>query len=125
MIFAGAVLLIAGIMRVFDAIWAFIYDGPVVNNLHGAIFGHSLTTYGVVWLIVGAILILAGVFLLSPLGVPTKIARWVGIVASAIAGITAVAWLPYYPVWSLVYIGIAVAVIYGLTAHFDEDALTS
>jgi hypothetical protein len=30
--------------------------------------------------------------------------------------------MPYYPVWSLIYIGIAVMVIYGLTAHFGEAA---
>jgi hypothetical protein len=32
--------------------------------------------------------------------------------------------MPYYPIWSLVYIGIAVVVIYGLTPHFDEEAVT-
>jgi hypothetical protein len=119
--FSGVVLLIAGIMRVIDAIWALIHNGPVVDNLHGAIFGHSLTTYGIVWLIVGAILIFAGTLLLSPVGVTGKIARWVGIVAASVAAITAATWLPYYPVWSLIYIGIGVAVVYGLSAHFEEQ----
>jgi hypothetical protein len=91
-----------------------------VDNLHDAIFGHSLTTYGIVWLIVGAILIFAGVFILSPVDVTAKIARWVGIVAASIAAITAAAWMPYYPVWSLIYIGIGVVIVYGLAAHFDE-----
>jgi hypothetical protein len=122
--FSGVVLLFTGIMRVFDAIWAFIYDGPVVNDLHNALFGHSLTTYGVVWLIVGAILIFAGIFILSPVGVTTQVARWVGIVAAAIAAVTAVTWMPYYPVWALIYIGIAVIVIYGLAARFEEEAVT-
>jgi hypothetical protein len=36
--------------------------------------------------------------------------------------ITAVSWLPYYPVWSLVYIGLSVLVIYGLLAHYDDRA---
>jgi hypothetical protein len=125
LIFSGAVLLIAGIMRVFDAIWALIHTGPVVDNLHDAIFGHSLTTYGIVWLIVGAILIFAGVFLLSPVGITAKIARWVGIVAASIAAITAATWMPYYPVWSLVYIGLGVVVVYGLSVHFDEETVDS
>jgi hypothetical protein len=122
LVFAGVVLLFTGVMRVFDGIWALIYDGPVVDNLHGGIFGHSLTTYGIVWVIVGAVLIFAGSFLLSPLGVASTIARWIGIVGGAILAITAVTWMPYYPVWSLIYIGIGVAVVYGLTAHFDEAA---
>jgi hypothetical protein len=31
--------------------------------------------------------------------------------------ITAIAWMPVYPVWSLVYILIGIFVIYGLAAH--------
>jgi uncharacterized membrane protein HdeD (DUF308 family) len=58
--FSGVVLIVAGIMRVLDAIWAFRYNGPVVDNLHEAVFGHSLTTYGWIWLIVGVILIVSG-----------------------------------------------------------------
>ena len=113
-------MIVAGIMRVFDAIWALIHTGPVADNLHDALFGHSLTAYGVVWLIVGAVLIFAGVFIMAPAGVTAEIARWVGILAASIAAITAVVWMPYYPVWSLIYIGIAVMVIYGLSAHFGE-----
>ena len=47
----------------------------------------------------------------------SQIARWVGFVAAAIGGLTAATWLPYYPVWSLVYIGLAVMVFYALTRH--------
>ena len=55
--FAGTVLGIAGIMRFFDAFWAFRYDGVVPDNFEGALLGHSLTTYGWVWLIVAVLLI--------------------------------------------------------------------
>jgi len=30
--------------------------------------------------------------------------------------------MPYYPVWSLIYIALAVMVIYGLSAHYHEQA---
>ena len=46
LLFAGTVLGIAGIMRIFDAIWAFRYDGVVPEGLEGAILGTSLTTTG-------------------------------------------------------------------------------
>jgi hypothetical protein len=118
--FSGVVLIVVGIMRIFDAIWAFEYNGTVVDNLHGAIFGHSLTTYGVVWLIVGVLLIFAGFLVMNPGGLAAEISRWFGIVASAVAAITAVTWMPYYPVWSLIYVALAITVIYGLAAHFDE-----
>jgi hypothetical protein len=30
--------------------------------------------------------------------------------------------MPYYPIWSLLYIAIAVMVIYGLSVHYGEQA---
>ena len=45
-VFAAVVLGVAGIMRVFDAIWAFRYHGALPVRLEGAIFGTSLKTYG-------------------------------------------------------------------------------
>ena len=115
-------MIIAGIMRVLDAVWAFRYNGTTADNLHQALFGHSLTTYGWVWLIVGAILIVSGFLVLSPTTLAAQIFRWVGIVAAGVAAITAVSWMPYYPVWSLVYIVTSMVVIYGLSAPFYQEA---
>jgi hypothetical protein len=120
--FSGIVLIVAGIMRILDAIWAFRYKGTVVDGLHQAVFGHSLKGYGWLWLIVGIVLIASGFFLVGAPGTLREVARWVGIVAAALGAITAVSWLPYYPVWSLVYIGIGVGVIYALVARYDEEA---
>ena len=39
LIFASIVLGVAGIMRIFDAIWAFSYHGAVPSNLETALFG--------------------------------------------------------------------------------------
>jgi hypothetical protein len=49
--FSAVVLIIAGIMRVIDAIWAFSYHGALPDGLQGAVLGHSLRTYGWIWLI--------------------------------------------------------------------------
>ena len=111
--FAGTVLGIAGIMRIFDAIWAFRYHGELPNNLENAIFGHSLKTYGWVYLVVALILLLSSFGVLAG----SQFSRWIGIFAGAVMAISAVWWMPYYPVWSLVYIFIGVLVIYGLAAY--------
>jgi hypothetical protein len=111
--FAGTILGIAGVMRIFDAIWAFRYDGVLPDELEGAILGTSLTTYGWLWLIVGAILIAAAFAVLSR----SQFARWIGIIAGAVLAISAFWWMPYYPVWSLTYVMIGVFVVYGLAAH--------
>ena len=115
--FAGTVLGIAGIMRIFDAIWAFRYHGAVPDNLENAIFGHSLKTYGWVYLVVAAILLLSSFGVLAR----SQFSRWIGIFAGAVMAISAVWWMPYYPVWSLVYIFIGVLVIYGLAAYGGKE----
>jgi hypothetical protein len=47
-VFAAVVLGIAGVMRIFDAIWAFHYHGTLPQHLEDALFGTSLKNYG--WL---------------------------------------------------------------------------
>jgi hypothetical protein len=111
--FAGTVLGIAGIMRFFDALWAFRYDGVVSDNLEGALLGTSLSTYGWVWLVVSAILFFASFAVLTR----SQIARWVGIIAAALLVISAFWWMPFYPVWSLAYVVIGNLVIYGLAVY--------
>ena len=113
LIFAGTVLGIAGIMRIFDAIWAFSYHGAVPENLENAIFGHSLKTYGWVYLVVGIVLILCS----GGVIVRSQISRWLGIFAGAVMAVSAIWWMPYYPVWSLTYIFVGILVIYGLAVH--------
>jgi hypothetical protein len=45
----------------------------------------------------------------------SNVGRWTGIVAAALGALGATTWLPYYPIWSLLYIGLAFIVIYALT----------
>jgi hypothetical protein len=124
--FSAVVLVLAGIMRVIDAIWAFGYHGAVPNGLQGALLGHSLATYGWVWLITGVILIAAGILVLGPSDQPSaEVSRWIGIIAAGLDAIAAIFIIPYYPVWSLIDIAIAVMVIYGLSAHFDDRGASS
>ena len=97
LIFAAIVLGVAGIMRVFDAIWAFRYHGVLPQNFEDAIFGHSLKTYGWVYLIVAIVLILCAFGVMAR----SQVSRWIGIFAGAVLSISAIWWMPFYPVWSL------------------------
>ena len=85
LIFAGIVLMTAGVMRFFDAIWAWTYNGPLPDNLQQTLLGRSLTTYGWVWLFVAIILFGSGAAVI----VRSQFARWIGIAAAAIGAITA------------------------------------
>jgi hypothetical protein len=119
--FAGIILIFEGIMRFFDSIWAFRYNGNLPQGLQDATFGDNLTTYGWIYLIVGLILVLAGIGVLYG----SQFSRWIGIIAAAIGALSAVAWLPYYPIWSLIYVFIALMVIYGLAAYGGRDTVVS
>ena len=118
-IFASIVLGVAGIMRIFDAIWAWRYHGAIPNDLEAAVFGHSLKTYGWVYFIVAIILLGSSFGVVSG----SEFSRWIGIIAGGILAISSIWWMPYYPIWSLTYIAIGVLVVYGLAAYGGRDAV--
>jgi hypothetical protein len=111
--FAGSVLGLAGIMRIIDSIWAFTYKGALPDNLQNGVLGSNIKTYAWVWLAVGVILLASSFLVITR----SQFARWIGIIAAAIAAVSAITWMPYYPIWSLTYIGLAVLVFYGLTVY--------
>jgi hypothetical protein len=120
-LFAAIILIFAGVTRIFDSIWAFRFNGTVPDNLQGSVLGDSLTTYAWVWLIVGIILIVAAFSLIYG----SQFGRWIAIIGAALSGLSAATWLPYYPVWSLVYIALAFLVIYGIVVHVPAGPPTT
>jgi hypothetical protein len=113
LVFAGTILGLAGLMRIIDALWAFRYKGSLPDNLQAGVLGSNIKNYAWTWLIVGIVLIAASVLVLYR----SQFARWIGFIAAAIMALSAMAWMPYYPVWSLVYVAIAVMVIYALARY--------
>lgn len=122
--FSSVVLILTGIMRFIDGIWALTYRGALPSlpdGLSGAVLGGDLRTYGWIWLITGIVLAGAGVMVLGPSKSPeAEVSRWVGIVAASLGALSAIVVVPYYPVWALIYIVIAVLVIYGLAVGFKQ-----
>jgi hypothetical protein len=120
LLFAGTVLGLAGLMRIIDSLWAFRYKGTLPDGvtLRDGLLGSNLTTYAWTWLIVGVVLVVASVFILAR----SQIARWIGYVAATIGALSAMTWMPYYPIWSLVYVGIAFFVLYGLAVYGGREA---
>jgi hypothetical protein len=112
LMFASIVLVVAGVMRFFDGLWAIRTDARV-PDLDDQLLGDELSGYGWVYLIVGLILIVSGFAVYQR----SQFARWIGIVAGAILTISAMLWLPFAPVWALVYIFIGISVIYGLAVY--------
>jgi hypothetical protein len=87
--FASIVLIFAGITRVLDSIWGFRFNGALPDHLDGGTLGTNLTTYAVVYLIVGVLLVLAGINVLYR----SRSFRWAGIIAAIIGGPSTSRWL--------------------------------
>ena len=111
--FAGTILGLAGLMRIVDSLWAFRYKGAIPDSLQNGLLGSNLKHYAWAWLIVGIILLASSVLIM----VGSQVARWVGYVAAVIGGVSAMTWMPYYPVWSITYVGLAVLVFYALARY--------
>jgi hypothetical protein len=106
-------------MRFFDALWAFSYHGVLPENLEGAVFGHSLKTYGWIDLIVAVILFGASVGVVMG----SQFSRWIGIIAGAILAVSSIWMMPYYPIWALTYVAIGILVVYGLATYGSRESV--
>lgn len=110
--FAGIMLIIYG---VFDAIQGIV---ALANNeffvlTQDYVFKFDVTTWGWIHLIGGIVLIASGAGIFSG----NVLARTVGVVVAGLGVIWNFAWLPYFPIWSILSIAIGIAVIWALTAH--------
>ena len=117
--FAGIMLVVAGVGAVLDAIWAFRFDNrlnEIEENLLLVVFDENLTFWGWVWLILGALLIAAGIAVFFR----QQWARWVGIIAASLAILGNISWAQVQPTQAFIGMILAALVIYGLAAHGDR-----
>jgi len=110
--FAGVMLIIMGVFDMIQGLVAIVNDEFYVIGID-YVFKFDVTTWGWIHLIGGAILIASGIGIFSG----NVAGRTVGVIMAGLAAVWNFAWLPYYPVWSIIAIAMAVAVIWALTAH--------
>jgi hypothetical protein len=110
--FAGIMMVVLGGFHAIAGLVAIIDDKFYVATRE-YIFQFDRTTWGWIHLILGIVVLLAGFSLFSG----AVWARTVGVIMAVISALVGFAWLPYYPIWGIIFIAIAVAVIWALTAH--------
>jgi hypothetical protein len=110
--FAAFMMIMIGAFHVIAGLVAIIDDTFYVAGRE-YVFKFDTTTWGWIHLLVGIVVGLAGISLFSG----AIWARTVGVILALISAIAAFAWLPYYPVWGIIIIAMAVAVMWALTAH--------
>ena len=109
------VLGIAGMMKIFDSIWAFRAKGQLAT-LPNATLGSTVKNYGWFWLILGIVQIGVGGLILArhPSGL------LLGVVWASLSLILTVFVIFVYPFWAFAVIGINILIIWGLLDNADE-----
>ena len=113
--FAAFLLIMIGIWHAIVGFSAILKDNVLVAGELGDGYFLKLdsTQWGWIHLILGIVILLAGFGLFTG----AVWARTIGVIFAVISGLAAFAWLPYYPVWGVLFVVAAVGVIWALTVH--------
>ncbi|HEU4544409.1 MAG TPA: hypothetical protein VFR23_24980 [Jiangellaceae bacterium] len=109
LVFASTIMIMVGIFQAFQGLAALLNDEFFVT-VNDYTYELDLTTWGWIHLIGGILVLIAGIALYSASAVA-------GVVAIVLAGLSAVTnffFVPYYPLWSLLIIALAVYVIWAI-----------
>ena len=117
--FAAIMMLLIGFFHVIAGLVAIVDDNFYVATKE-YIFQFDRTTWGWIHLIFGIVVFLAGLSLFKG----AIWARTVGVILGVISAVVGFAWLPWYPIWGILIVVIAVSVIWALTIHGRDADLT-
>ena len=117
--FAAIMMLLIGFFHVMAGLVAIVDDNFYVATKE-YVFQFDRTTWGWIHLILGIVVFIAGLSLFKG----AIWARIVGVILGVISAVVGFAWLPWYPVWGILIVVIAVSVIWALTMHGRDVDLT-
>lgn len=118
-IFASVIMIVTGVFHVIAGLTAIIKDKFFVTTPN-YLLTFDVSGWGWIHLAIGALLVLAGIFVLRG----SLVARAVAITIAAISAIGNFLFIPYYPFWSLLMIGLDVWVIWSLATYGRRAAST-
>ena len=110
--FAGIMMILIGLFHALAGLSGVLKD-DVYAVLPNYVLKFDVTTWGWIHLIGGIVVVLAGLSVWNG----AVWARTVGVIIAAASALASFAWIPLYPIWSIVLIAIDVTVIWALTVH--------
>lgn len=108
---AAVLMVFGGGMAILQGISAIAKDDVFVAT-RNYVFQFNLTGWGWIHLILGIVIVLAGCALFTG----AFWARAIGVVLAGIGALANFAWLPHYPLWSIVLIALDIFIIWALCA---------
>jgi hypothetical protein len=118
-VFAGAMMIISGLFNAMEGLVALARNEIYVATPR-YIFAFDVTTWGWIHVILGLVVLAAGFAVI----VGKLWGRVVGITVAVLSMLANFAFVPYYPVWSLLIIALDVFVIWALCVY-DRDAASA
>ena len=115
-LFAGMLMIISGVFNAMEGVVALVRN-EVYLATPQYLFAFDLTAWGWIHIIVGIIVAVAGVGVITG----QLWGRIVGITIALVSTLANFAFIPYYPVWSLLIIALDVFVIWALCIY-NRDA---
>lgn len=112
-IFAGVIMIVLGSFHAIEGLTAILKDKFYVFTTTNYLISMDVTAWGWIHLIGGVVVAVAGVFVFSG----ALWARAVGILLASLSMIANFLFLPYYPFWALLIIGLDILVIWALAKH--------
>jgi hypothetical protein len=114
--FAGVMLVTVAALQILEGIAAVAKDEVFVTGVQYA-YKLDVTSWGWIHIVLGAIGVATGIGLLAG----QTWARITGIALAVVGALANFAFLPYYPLWTLVVITFYVLVIWALTAQMRSE----
>ncbi|HSX15117.1 MAG TPA: hypothetical protein VLE72_04440 [Candidatus Saccharimonadales bacterium] len=113
--FASFMMVLVGLFQAFVGLTAIVKDAFFVVT-ENVLVNVDVTRWGWVHLILGIVIVAAGIAVMQG-----KVwARTVGVLLALISAVANLAFVPYYPIWSIIVIVIDVVVMHALIVHGGE-----
>ena len=114
--FAGVTGLVVGGYNALSGIAALSDDDTLAAQASEVLYGIDLTFWGWLWLLVGALQILAGVLVLRR----NEWGRALGVTIAGLSALITVFVIFVFPLWSIAVLSLDALVIYALLTKRDE-----
>lgn len=114
--FAGAIMLLVGIFQGLAGIAAIFDDSFFVVGPNYT-YEIDTTAWGWIHLILGVILVIAGIAIYSG----AVWARTIGVFLAILSAVANFFFIPYYPVWAVLVIALDIAIIWALAVYTSDE----
>jgi len=115
-LFISIIMFSAGLINIVQGLVALLDDDFYLTTANGLALNVNYTVWGIVLLVLGAVLVAGG------LGVLTgyRWGRTIGVLAAGVNALVNLGFVAAYPYWTVLVVGFDVIAIYALVVHGGE-----